>query len=770
MQNMAYESTPLAFSADSMVDTMREPLLVLSADLRVRKANRSFFRTFKVSPEETLGKLIYDLGNQQWDIPVLRKLLEEVLPGSATFDDFEVDHVFPDIGRKCMLLNARRISHADNATESILLAIEDITARREAEDARQEIEHRYTSLVQNIKDHSIFMMDTDGNITTWNAEAERIIGYGEPEIHGRDFSVIFTPEDQQRGLPQTELRLAAQNGRAEDERWHVRKDGSRFWALGIVTPMYDSDGTITGYSKILRDMTDRKRAEAALQESEVRYRRLFQTAKDGILILDAETGKVLDANPFMTAMLGYSHEEFVNKELWEIGTFQDIKENQSAYRDLKDSGYVRYEHLPLEARNGQKVDVEFVSNVYVENDRQVVQCNIRDITERTRIEKQMEEQSTTLADLYRRKDEFLAMLSHELRNPLAPILSAVQLLQLQAGESAVQRKARAIIERQVNQLTHLVDDLMEVSRAITGKIELRREHVALVAIVERAVETARPLIDQHRHTLTVTVPPDPIWLNADSARLEQVLTNLITNAAKYTSDDGHIWISAQQEGDTAVLRVRDTGLGMSPDFLPHIFELFTQAERSFERSQGGLGIGLALVKRLVEMHDGTIGVTSTLGKGSEFVVRLGVKRPEAPTLVAPATSTATSIPAGRPLGVLIVDDNMDAASALEMLVQESGHQVWVAHTGPAALAEAVEHRPDIMLLDIGLPGIDGYEVAQRMRRHPKLQDIVLVAMTGYGQETDRQRSQAAGFDHHLVKPVDFGKVRQILSTVLKEET
>lgn len=770
MQNMAYESTPLAFSADSMVDTMREPLLVLSADLRVRKANRSFFRTFKVSPEETLGKLIYDLGNQQWDIPLLRKLLEEVLPESATFDDFEVDHVFPAIGHKYMLLNARRISHADNATESILLAIEDITARREAEDARQAIENRYTSLVQNIRDHSIFMMDTDGNITTWNDEAERIIGYSTSEILGRSFSEIFTPEDRQNGLPQTELRLAEQNGRAEDERWHLRKDGSLFWALGIVTPMREVNGAITGYSKILRDMTDRKRIESALQESEVRYRRLFQTAQDGILILDAETGKVLDANPFMTALLGYSHEEFVNKELWEIGTFQDIKENKSAYRDLKDSGYVRYEHLPLEASNGQRVDVEFVSNVYAENNRQVVQCNIRDISERTRLENEMEEQSTTLAGLYRRKDEFLAMLSHELRNPLAPILSAVQLLELQVGENAVQKKARTIIERQVKQLTHLVDDLMEVSRAITGKIELRRQDVALGGIVERAVETARPPIDQHRHTLTVSVPPDPIWLNADGARLEQVLTNLLTNAAKYTPDGGHIWISAQQEGDIAVLRVRDTGLGISSEFLPHIFELFTQAERSSDRSQGGLGIGLALAKRLVEMHEGTIGVTSTLGKGSEFVVRLDVKRPEAPTLVMPAIPAESATFGARPLRVLIVDDNEDAASALEMLVQESGHHTWLAYSGPAALTEAVEHRPDIMLLDIGLPGFDGYEVAQRVRRLPKLQEIVLVAMTGYGQETDRQRSQAAGFDHHLIKPVDFGEVRQILSTVLKGET
>lgn len=764
---MSNQTTPLILSADNIVDTVREPLLVLGADLRVRMANRSFFRTFKVGPEETVGQLVYDLGNQQWDIPSLRKLLEEVLPANAAFDDFEVDHVFPTIGRKCMLLNARRIIRPDNTTESILLAIEDITARRDAEEARQDIENRYTSLVQNIRDHSIFMMDRDGNITTWNAEAERIIGYGESEILGRSFAVIFTPEDLEAALPQKELRLARENGRAEDERWHVRKNGSRFWALGIVTPMYDAHGSITGYSKILRDMTDRKRVEAALQESEVRYRRLFQSAKDGILILDADTGKVIDANPFMTALLGYSQDAFMGKELWEIGFFQDITENRSAYQELQEKGYVRYEHLPLEARNGQRVDVEFVSNVYAENDRQVVQCNIRDITERCRLELQTQEQAATLADLNRRKDEFLAMLSHELRNPLAAILSAVQLLHLQMGESAIQQKARAIIERQVGQLTHLVDDLMEVSRAITGRIELRRETVALEGIVERAVETARPLIDQRRHDLTVSLSPDPTWLYADAARLEQVVTNLLTNAAKYTLDGGQIWVSVEQEGDKAVLRVRDSGLGIVPAFLPHVFELFTQAERSCERSQGGLGIGLALAKRLVEMHGGTIGVSSTLGSGSEFVVSLPVHLPQAAALEMQAAPSETENPAAPSLRVLIVDDNMDAATALEMLVQDAGHQTCMADTGPTAVAAALKHRPDLMLLDIGLPGFDGYAVAQQIRRNPLLHEIVLVAMTGYGQEADRQRSQDAGFDHHLIKPVDFAKVRQILTTVLK---
>jgi CheY-like chemotaxis protein/two-component sensor histidine kinase len=357
------------------------------------------------------------------------------------------------------------------------------------------------------------------------------------------------------------------------------------------------------------------------------------------------------------------------------------------------------------------------------------------------------------------------MLSHELRNPLAPILNAVQLLQLQKGQNSVQQKALAIIERQVGQLTHLVGDLLEVSRAITGRIQLCQEQVAVNSIVERALETARPLIDQRKHELTVSLPPDPIWLYADASRLEQVVTNLLTNAAKYTNEGGRIWLSVHQEGDKAVLRVRDTGLGIAPAFLPHVFDLFTQAQQSSDRSQGGLGIGLTLAKRLVEMHSGTIGVSSRLGQGSEFVVSLVVSPLGAMSLKTQPPPTKIAEPTQRALRVLVVDDNVCATQILEMLVQEAGHLVRMAHTGPTALAAALDYRPDVMLMDIGLPELDGLEVAKRIRQEPLLRDIVLVAITGYGQESDRQRSQEAGFDHHLVKPADFEKMRQILAAV-----
>jgi CheY-like chemotaxis protein/anti-sigma regulatory factor (Ser/Thr protein kinase) len=366
-----------------------------------------------------------------------------------------------------------------------------------------------------------------------------------------------------------------------------------------------------------------------------------------------------------------------------------------------------------------------------------------------------------LADLHRRKDEFLAMLSHELRNPLAPILNAVQLLRLQENEGALQQEARTIIERQVGQLTRLIDDLLEVSRITTGRIHLHQERVLLNGIVTNAVETVGPLIGRLRHSLNISSSPQPILVYGDAARLEQVVVNLLTNAAKYTDEGGNIWLSLEQEGDEAVLRVRDTGVGIAPELLPRIFDLFTQAERSLDRSQGGLGIGLCLVQRLVEMHRGRVEAVSSLGKGSEFVVRLPVLLTVA---ALPLPLTEKPRPSGPSLRVLVVD----AALSLVMLLKASGHDVSTAHDGQAALESAIKFHPNLILLDIGLPGTNGYEVAKKLRQQHDLQSIVLVAMTGYGQEADRERSHEAGFDHHLVKPAEFSKVQEILATVSKK--
>ena len=266
----------------------------------------------------------------------------------------------------------------------------------------------------------------------------------------------------------------------------------------------------------------------------------------------------------------------------------------------------------------------------------------------------------------------------------------------------------------------------------------------------------------------MSLPPHPIWLYADADRLEQVAVNLLTNAAKYTEEGGHIWLTVQEDDQDCVLKVRDTGVGIAPELLPHIFDLFTQSERSLDRSQGGLGIGLALVHRLVEMHEGKVTVHSSLGQGSEFVVRLPMMANPAPE--PPSTDKDTADPNVPSLRVLVVDDSVDTAESLALLLQECGHEVRIVHDGPTALDAALDYRPDVVLLDIGLPKLDGYEVAKRMRQQPALQSVVLIAMTGYGQESDRQHSQEAGFDHHLSKPADFGKLQEILGAIPKSAT
>jgi CheY-like chemotaxis protein/two-component sensor histidine kinase len=358
-----------------------------------------------------------------------------------------------------------------------------------------------------------------------------------------------------------------------------------------------------------------------------------------------------------------------------------------------------------------------------------------DVTDRKRAEEALRE-----AD--RKKDEFLATLAHELRNPLAPLRNAVQILKMPSVDAATVERSRDMMDRQVQHLVRLVDDLLDVSRVMRGKIELRKERIELVSVVARAIETVQPLIEAQAHDLTVRLPDDSLPLEADAVRLAQVVGNLLTNAAKYTEPNGWIWLTAEREGGGVVLRVRDTGIGIAPDMLPRIFELFVQVDHASTKAQGGLGIGLTLVKNLVAMHNGTVEARSKgLGKGSEFIVRL------------PLSAQALDQDAGRETGpqaheppspsgqrLLVVDDNQDAADSLAMLLRLQGHEVRVAHSGSAALDITKGYTPDVVFLDIGMPGMDGYEVARRLRQQPGWEKVVLAALTGWGQQEDRRRS------------------------------
>jgi two-component system CheB/CheR fusion protein len=359
-----------------------------------------------------------------------------------------------------------------------------------------------------------------------------------------------------------------------------------------------------------------------------------------------------------------------------------------------------------------------------------------------------------LQEADRRKDEFLATLAHELRNPLAPMRNALELLRCAEGRGDLREQARGVLQRQLGLMVRLIDDLLDISRITRGKLQLRKERVELETVVRSAVEAARPAIEAQSHELTVTLPPQSVHLDADPTRLAQVFLNLLTNAAKYTENGGHIWLTAERRSEAVVVAVRDTGIGIAAEHLPRLFEMFSQLVPALERSQGGLGVGLSLVRGLVELHGGSVEARSGgPGKGSEFLVRLPVTQAPVegpPTPSGPGEKTNN----GRGRRILVVDDNRDAAESLALVLRLLGHEIQTALEGLEALQKAASFHPDVVLLDIGMPRMNGYEVARHIRQQPWGGKIAVIALTGWGQEEDKRRSREAGFDHHLTKPVD----------------
>jgi PAS domain S-box-containing protein len=414
--------------------------------------------------------------------------------------------------------------------------------------------------------------------------------------------------------------------------------------------------------------------------------------------------------------------------------------------------------IMIERPDGQRLTaLAHASPIHNELGRLIGAVNVLvDISDRKRSEDALKE-----AD--RSKNEFLATLAHELRNPLAPIRAAVKILQIKSPTPESQA-ALDVIERQTRQMTRLIDDLLDIARITSNKLELRREQIELREVLKAAVETSRPLIEQRGHKLTVRSPSAPIHIDGDPLRLAQVVSNLLNNAAKYTERGGRIWLTATRKGNDAVIKVRDTGIGIPAEVMPQIFQMFTQADRAINGSAGGLGIGLTLVKRLIEMHGGTITAQSEgRGKGSEFIMRVPttsacVSQSEIPTAEA---TTETS----KPIRILVVDDNQDSADSLGLLLQLLGNEVRIAHDGLAGVNLANEFQPRVVLLDIGLPILNGFEAAERIRQQPWGKEAVMIAVTGWGETVDRQRSKKAGFDYHLVKPVDPDVLTRLLQTL-----
>jgi PAS domain S-box-containing protein len=618
------------------------------------------------------------------------------------------------------------------------------------------IDDAFAQLIHSVRDYAIFLLDRSGRVASWNPGAERIKGYAAAEIIGQHFSAFYTEEAKQRRWPEQELVFAEQQGRFEDEGWRVRKDGSQFWADVVISAVRDHRGELRGYSKVTRDLSERHKQEETLRRSEERFRLLVEGVRDfAIYMLDPE-GRVVSWNSGAERIKGYKAQEIIGQSFSVFYPHEAIAKKWPEQGLAMAREHGRFEDEGLRVRkNGSTFWANVVvTPLYDAHGMLRGYAKVtRDLTDRKRVE--------ALERAERQTNEFLAMLAHELRNPLAPISNALQLLSKRPAADSTEQWVREVLQRQTGQMTRLVDDLLDVSRITRSAIALAMEPMDMRQVVRAAVDASLQWMQSRSQALSVHLPEQELVVLGDETRLTQVLQNLLHNAAKYTPQGGRIEISARREDGDIVVVVHDNGMGMEPDMLRSAFELFRQGQQALDRTEGGLGVGLTLVQRLVAMHGGTVEARSAgPDQGSEFLVRLPAA---AASGARPAPRAEPQTRPHRALRVLVVDDNQDAAHALRLLLEGDGHQVKMATDGICGLELAREYKPDYLLLDIGLPRLSGYDIAATLRGDPSMKDTIIVAITGYGHVHDRTRTAAVGVDHHLTKPVEFTVLRELLS-------
>ncbi len=625
------------------------------------------------------------------------------------------------------------------------------------------VDAKFAELNQTIK-----LKKLDDLLNTHFGWADRFLHLFGPE--GSNLAVAEVTTDRGRNL-MTEIRDQVEQMSAEEQAALAKnKDQAQqsyFTTLGTTLLAACLSLAIVGFAihLIRSELFARRRAEEDAHQQREWCLTTLTSIGDAVIVT-GEDGRVKLLNPIAKRLTGWD-ESAIGQPLEKVfAIFNELTRlpvESPADKVLREGKVVGLaNHTILRARDGRETPIDDSGAPIRNRDGHVtgVVLVFRDVTERRRSEADLLKHAAALQESDRRKDEFLAMLAHELRNPLAPIHNAVQILQLEGSHSENFPWSLAVIGDQTRHLTVLVDDLLDVSRITQGKVKLQTEPVDLSSILSRVVETCRPLLTEREHTLTVELGEKPIRLEADPTRLTQIFSNLLNNAAKYTPNGGSIALTAAVEGNEVVVRVRDNGMGIAPEIMPRIFDLFAQGDKSLARTSGGLGIGLTLVRRLVELLGGSVAAYSEgTNQGSEFVVRLPLVDPLPPPLKVAAPAPPES--AGR--RILLVDDNQDSSRSLAVLLRAAGGEVELAFDGPSALEAALRAKPDVVLLDIGLPGMDGYEVAQRLRKEVGLEKTLLIAITGYGGEDDRRRSQEAGFNAHLVKPVDLAALQTLLA-------
>src|SRR5215217_4551703 len=635
----------------------------------------------------------------------------------------------------------------------------------------------YRKAIEDIRDYAIFMTDPDGLVTNWNVGAEHILGYSEEEVIGKPAAKFFTPEDRAKDVPQKEFATAALAGRAEDERWHVRRDGSRFWASGVVTPVRDHTGQLIGFSKVMRDMTERNR----LTEERDRF---FALSMDLLSIVYLD-GRFQRVNPAFQKVLGFSEEELLAMSLIDLVHPDDLSETISGYEKLTTGEPIKSMENRLRSKDGT---YKWVAWSYFPVPEDGLAFGVgRDVTELRNMHEVLRLRADELEDANRVKDEFLATMSHELRTPLTSILGWSRLLDSNQLSKKEKERAVHIIQRNAEAQSRLIEDLLDVSRIITGKLKIEFQPVSFASITDSAINSLRPAIDAKHLQLETTIDPAASPILGDPARLQQIVTNVLSNAIKFTPNGGKVEVSLERFDSHVRLKVRDTGVGIPPEHLPHIFERFRQVDSSNVRAHGGLGLGLAIVDYLVRQQGGTVSALSAgTGKGAIFTVEfpltssevinsdLGPSRlfsDQANALLKSSETFADQKLKNR--RILVVEDDPDTRELLKTVLGRHGAEVMAADSTAGALAEITRAKPDVIISDIGLAGQNGYDLIREIRSLDPEEGghIPAIALTAYAGASDRRRALLAGFQTHLAKPVEPDDLLAvILSLTFQQET
>lgn len=748
-------------SLSAILNATVDNIYLLDKEGRYRYVSQSGADVIGLTPEAMRGKHWRELGISDEIMSPFDIQRDQVL-ASGKPQRHEISYTDPTGYKHHYEYSVSPVSDGKGGFDAVVVMSRDDTERKRAEERLRETSATLSSFYETapLMMGVVEVVDDDILHLTDNAAACRFFGVEPGALSGRFATELCAPPDAIRRWCRSYRESERTGCPIRFEYLHETQEGPR-WVSAIVYCIERLATNRSRCSYVAEDVTERKQVEEALREAEQRWRGLAEALpnlvwtclRDGRCDYMSSQWEAYTGIPVHELLRFDWLDEVIHpddrqrtRDCW-LTAVAEKGDYDLEYRIRRHDGqYHWFKTRGVPIRDGQDRIIKwFGTCTDIEDQKRAVEA---------------------LSESDRRKDEFLATLAHELRNPLAPIRSSLQILKMPRIDAVTAKLTQDVMERQVHHLVRLVDDLLDVSRVMRGKIELRREPVELATVVARAVETAQSLIDAQGHRLNVDLPVESLLLYADPVRLTQVVGNLLMNSAKYMDANGQIWVSALRDGDRVTLKVRDQGIGISPELLPRVFDLFVQADHATTKAQGGLGIGLTLVKSLVEMHSGRVQATSPgLGKGCEVVVEL-------PLLVqlGQRTSDASSEDLNRESSkpgsrVLVVDDNRDAALSLSMLLRLQGNDVRVAYDGPTALEVAVDFRPNIIFLDIGMPGMDGYEVARRLRRMPVVANTVLAALTGWGQDEDRRRTAEAGFDHHLVKPPEPTMIEQLLGSL-----